>query len=104
MVVPEPSSGQSVDSMAMTPKRKRYMLTPTPTTETTTILDKPLGQLSVSQGEPKRQRATTPIAATVHTERDNETPKNVMENFKPRYLTVSDRIFRQIIVQCHRKG
>ena len=97
MVVPEPSSGQSVDSMAMTPKRKRYMLTPTPTTEATTILDKPLGQLSISQGEPKRQRATTPIAATAPTERDNESPPNAMENFKPRYLTVSDHVFRQLL-------
>ena len=104
MVLPEASSGQSVDSMAMTPKRKRYMLTPTPTTETTTILDKRLSQLSISQGEPKKQRATTPIAATVHTERGNETPSNDMENFKPRYLSVSDRIFRQILSNAIENG
>ncbi|CAF3778248.1 unnamed protein product, partial [Rotaria socialis] len=47
------------DIMEMGIKRKRMLLTPTPTTEAITILDKPLSQLSISQGDPKKVKATT---------------------------------------------
>ncbi|CAF5023052.1 unnamed protein product [Rotaria sp. Silwood1] len=51
------------DSMAMGMKRKRMLLTPTPTTEAITILDKPISQLLISQGDAKKTK-TTAIAET----------------------------------------
>ena len=108
-------------------KRKRILLTPTPTIETRSILDKPISQLSISQAGGKKTKATTTIETTptidetfsqlsisqedvkntkatatalVHDEvsSDNNGPSiNYLENFKPRYLKVSDRIFKRML-------
>ncbi|CAF5047696.1 unnamed protein product, partial [Rotaria sp. Silwood1] len=45
-------------------KRKRILLTPTSTTETISILDKPISQLSISQTGPKKTKTTTTIETT----------------------------------------
>ena len=104
MILPDLSSGESVDSMAMTPKRKRYELTPTPTEAEKSLLDHHFSQLSISQGDAKKQRATTPITTTAHTEPDSETSMCDMEQFKPRYLKVSDHVFRQILSNAIENG
>ena len=90
--------------MAKTPKRKRFLLTPTPTTESMSILDQPLSKLTISQGDPKKQRATSPITPILTPSQVIETFTNDMEDFKPRYLRVTDRIFRQILSDAIENG
>ena len=90
--------------MTMTPKRKRFVLTPTPTTETTSIIDKPLSQLSISQGDPKKKRATSPIIPILISQHSNEPSTSYMESFKPRYLKVPDRIFQQMLSSAIENG
>ena len=97
--MPDSSSGQSDDSMKVIRKRKRFILTPTPTTENITILDKPLSQLSISQGDPKRTKTIITIAATDNQVNDemNELSTSYVEQCKPRYLKVPDRNFKQML-------
>ncbi|CAF3866507.1 unnamed protein product [Rotaria sp. Silwood1] len=118
-------------AIEMGTKRKRILLTPTPTTETISILDKPLSQLSISQGGAKRTKTTTAAETTsipdksfsqlsishedvkntkvttadnqVHKEH-NESSQSYLENFKPRYLKVSDRIFKQMLSDAIENG
>ena len=54
MVFPDSDNEESDDNTKMTTERKRFELTPTPTTETISILDKPMSQLSMSQEDPKK--------------------------------------------------
>ncbi|CAF3394550.1 unnamed protein product [Rotaria socialis] len=126
------------DIMEMGIKRKRMLLTPTPTTEAITILDKPLSQLSISQGDPKKVKATTKTTlentlildeslsqlsisqenanktvttvekpATKKNQVNNgikESPMSHLENFKPRYLKVSDLVFKRILSDAIENG
>jgi hypothetical protein len=78
----------------MTPKRKRFVLTPTPTSETITILDKSLSQLSISQRNPKKTKTTTNDQLN---NENKKSPINSTEQYRPRYLKVSDRIFKQLL-------
>ncbi|CAM2729173.1 unnamed protein product [Rotaria socialis] len=128
----------SDDIMEMGTKRKRMLLTPTPTTEAITILDKPLSQLSISQGDPKKVKATTKATLentlildeslsqlsisqenakkTATTVEKPVTKKNQvndgikdssmshLENFKPRYLKVSDLVFKRILSDAIENG
>jgi hypothetical protein len=86
-------------------KRKRDILTPTTPTP---ILDSSLSQLSISevQGQQQRQQqskkkkimASTKIANNpILTNKNKEISNNPAEKFKPRYLKVSDRIFKQML-------
>lgn len=124
-------------------KRKRILLTPTPTTENLTILDKPLRQLSISQADPKKVKTLTSPSTTITTgqmftldksftqlsisqdsskktiisSEDSVTLQNPMNNddkqesiisclekFKPRYLKVSDRVFKRILADGIENG
>ena len=103
VALPDASSGQSVDSIEMTPKRKRFLLTPTPTQENKSILDKPLSQLSIAQRDPKRTRTTT----APNQERQSQVhdvAANLMTTLKPRYLKVSDRVFRMMLSHAIQDG
>ncbi|CAF1491381.1 unnamed protein product [Rotaria sordida] len=111
-------------TMDMETKRKRILLTPTPTAETISILDKPLSQLSISQGVAKKTKTTTVAETTSILDKSfsqismseenakktkatiadnqvykehNELSQSYLENFKPRYLKVSNRIFKQML-------
>lgn len=125
--------------MEMGIKRKRMLLTPTPTTETRTILDKPLSQLLISQGDPKKVKATATITTigntfvldksfsqlsvsqenakktittlenlvTIDNQMNNDNQDSSMshlENFKPCYLKVSDRIFKRMLADAVEDG
>ncbi|CAF3454204.1 unnamed protein product [Rotaria sp. Silwood2] len=113
-------------------KRKRILLTPTPTTETRSILDKPINQLSVSQAAAKKTKTTTAEVTSildhpfsqlsisqedvkdtntttifVHNEVNNvhnDSTNNYLENFKPHYLKVSDRIFKRMLAEAIADG
>ena len=94
------SSGQSDNSITIR-KRKRFILTPTPTTETITILDQPLSQLSISQSHLKRTKMKT---ATINTQLNKENIDSSIGlngKLKPRYLKVSDQVFKQMLSKCH---
>ncbi|CAF1532339.1 unnamed protein product [Rotaria sordida] len=124
-------------TMEMGTKRKRILLSPTPTTETISILDKPISQLSISQARAKKTKTTAaetksildqrfsqlsisqedvketkPTTATTTTafvtdeisNGNNESTMNYLENLKPRYLKVSDRIFKRILVESIENG
>ncbi|CAF1569781.1 unnamed protein product, partial [Rotaria sordida] len=124
-------------TMEMGTKRKRILLSPTPTTETISILDKPISQLSISQARAKKTKTaaaetksildqrfsqlsisqedvkeTKPTTATTTTafvtdeisNGNNESTMNYLENLKPRYLKVSDRIFKRILVESIENG
>jgi hypothetical protein len=99
IILPDSSSGQSVDSMQMIRKRKRFILTPTLTAENVTILDKPLSQLAISQGDPKRTRTIATITTADNQVNDEiiELSTSYVEKFKPRYLIVPDRNFKQML-------
>ncbi|CAF1349932.1 unnamed protein product [Adineta steineri] len=102
VTLPNLTRSTSVDSIEMTPKRKRFMLTPTPTVETRTILDKPLSQLSISKRNPKKKKTTTTTTTTTTTnpqlnDNNDDLSMNSSENYKPSYLKVSDRIFKQLL-------
>jgi hypothetical protein len=93
--------------MDMGIKRKRDMLTPT--TPTTPTLDQSLSQLSISeagqqqqqqQQSSKKKKTTTSTITTNNPSlqnQNNQASNNPMEKFKPRYLKVSDRIFKQML-------
>ncbi|CAF1321011.1 unnamed protein product, partial [Rotaria sp. Silwood1] len=114
-------------------KRKRILLTPTPTTEILSILDKPINQSSISQAGPKKTKTITTAAATslleepfsqltisqedmnntnttatfVHNairNTENDSTNNYLENFKPHYLKVSDRIFKRMLAEAIPEG
>ncbi|CAF3937208.1 unnamed protein product [Adineta steineri] len=92
------SSNSSIDSIEMTPKRKRFLLTPTPTVETRTILDKPLNQLSISLRKKKKKKKKKTATRNVRLNNNNDDlSMNSSENYKPSYLKVSDRIFKQLL-------
>ncbi|CAF1535561.1 unnamed protein product, partial [Adineta steineri] len=100
VTLPNLSRSTSIDSIEMTPKRKRFLLTPTPTVETRTILDKPLSQLSISNRNPKKKKTTTTITTTTNpqlNDNNDDLLVNSSENYKPSYLKVSDRIFKQLL-------
>jgi hypothetical protein len=80
-------------------KRKRFVLTPTPTSETTSILDKSFSQLSISQGNPKKKKTITTTTTTNDqlNNQNDELSMNSTEKYKPRYLKVPDRIFKQLL-------
>ncbi|CAF4946523.1 unnamed protein product, partial [Rotaria socialis] len=59
------SMNDNNDSTELGIKRKRFLLTPTPTTETMSILDKPLNQLSISQANSKKTKITTTTVTTI---------------------------------------
>jgi len=93
------------------------LLTPTPTSETTTILDKPLSQLSISPRKPKKTKKTitTPpppaatataitTTATIISNQENEPSTSCLEKFIPRYLKVPDRIFKQMLSNSIENG
>jgi hypothetical protein len=83
-------------------KRKRFVLTPTPTSETTSILDKSLSQLSISQGNSKKKKTTTTTNDQIE---NNELSMNSTEKYKPaRYLKVSDRVFKQMLSNTINNG
>jgi hypothetical protein len=86
----------------MTPKRKRLLLTPTPTSEAITILDQPLSQLSISQRNPKRTKTIT-TTDQLHSE-INEPRIHPIEKFQPRYLKVSDQILKQMLSNAIENG
>jgi hypothetical protein len=96
------------DSMEIRVKRKRFLLTPTPTTETTTILDKPLSKLSISQGDHRKRTKTTTVTMTTNDQciAENNELSSVMatENFRPSYLKVPDRIFKQMLSNAIENG
>ena len=99
---PDASSGQSVDSIELIPKRKRFVLTPTPTCEHRTLLDRPVSQLSIAQRDWKRARTTTTTTTALTTQiqqqsQGHEMMTKVMTTFKPRYLQVPDRVFRTML-------
>jgi len=88
--------------MDMGIKRKRDMLTPT--TPTTPTLDQSLSQLSISkagsQQQSKKKKAMGSTRTTnnpILQNQNNQASNNPMEKFKPRYLKVSDRIFKQML-------
>lgn len=83
-------------------KRKRFVLTPTPTSETTSILDKSFSQLSISQGNSKKKKTIT--TTTNDQIENNESSMNFTENFKPSYLKVPDRIFKQMLSSATENG
>ena len=100
-----PNSDHSSDD-GIVVKRRRFLLTPSPptitiTTETDTILDEPLSQLSISQGDRKRKKvvtSTTMISNDKSMDKNHQLPTNSLQNCKPRYyLNVSDRIFKQML-------
>jgi hypothetical protein len=76
----------------MNTKRKKIVLTPTPTSETTSILDKSLSQLSISQGNRKKKKTNGQL-----NNQNDELSMNSTEKYKPRYLKVPDRIFKQLL-------
>ncbi|CAF1518239.1 unnamed protein product [Rotaria sordida] len=122
--------------MEMGTKRKRILLTPTPTSETISILDKPISQLSISQAGAKKTKTTTAEATSILDKSfsqlsisqenakktkpttttatafvndeissgNNESKMNYLENFKPRYLKVSDRIFKRMLAESIENG
>ena len=106
VALPDTSSGTSVDSIEMTPKRKRLVLTPTPTREDMTILDKPLSQLSISQRDPKRTRTMTTVTTTQAQQQSHgrDMVNNLLTTIKPRYLTVPDRVFRLMLSNAIHDG
>ncbi len=63
-------------------------------TETTTILDQPFSQLSISQRNPKKTKTTTNDQLN---NENKERPINSTEQYRPRYLKVSDQIFKQLL-------
>ncbi|CAF4557491.1 unnamed protein product [Rotaria sp. Silwood2] len=118
-------------------KRKRILSTPT--TETRSILDKPINQVSISQAAAKKTKTTTTTTTTteatsildhpfsqlsispedvkdtntrtttivVHNEVNNvhnHSTNNYLENFKPHYLKVSDRIFKRMLAEAIEDG
>ncbi|CAF3822040.1 unnamed protein product [Rotaria sp. Silwood1] len=113
-------------------KRKRILLTPTPTTETLSILDKPINQLAISHAGPKKTKITTAETTSileqpfsqlsisqedvkdnntttifVHNEVNNvnnDSTNNYEENFKPHYLKVSDRVFKRMLAEAIADG
>lgn len=118
-------------------KRKRFLMTPTPTTELRSILDKPplngistcqsnikknktttitdttslidksFSQLSISPSDVQKTKVTTDTTTSVEDKNnsvDNESSINYLEQFKPRYLKVSDRIFKQILANTIENG
>ena len=100
-----PNSDHSSDD-GIVVKRKRFLLTPSPpitttaTIETDTILDEPLSQLSISEGDRKRTKivtSTTMISNDKSINKNDKLPTKSLQNDKPRYLNVSDRIFKQML-------
>ncbi|CAF5034534.1 unnamed protein product, partial [Rotaria sp. Silwood1] len=114
-------------------KRKRILLTPTPTTEILSILDKPINQSSISQAGPKKTKTITTAAATSLLEEpfsqltisqedmnntnttatfahnairntENDSTNDYLENFKPHYLRVSDRVFKRMLAESIEDG
>ncbi|CAF3215804.1 unnamed protein product [Rotaria socialis] len=91
-------------------KRKRFILTPTPTIESRSILDKPCSPSIALQHNAKKSK----MAMTLHTATSSNvsSPMNEIQNFrndeeqqhKPHYLKVSDRIFKKLLADASDNG
>ncbi|CAF4494767.1 unnamed protein product [Rotaria socialis] len=90
-------------------KRKRFILTPTPTTESRSILDKSCSSSIGLQHNSKKSKTTRTLTTAASSNisspiNENEENMNDVEQYKPHYLKVSDRIFKQLFANAIDNG